>query len=320
MIIIWYRLIRRPNHTDGTLRRHPTRIDVRNEGKQRMSSDHMTGKVCVVTGASRGVGQETALGLARMGATVVAVARDPSRGAGAVTDIKARSGSDAVHLVVADLSSQAAIRELAGRLTEEYERLHVLVNNAGAVNMKRSVTVDGIETTFAVNHLAYFLLTGLLLPLLKASAPSRIVNVSSDAHTGGKIRFDDLQGEQRYNGWAAYSQSKLANVLFTYELARRLQGTGVTANCLHPGVIATGFGKNNAGWLGWGLRIAAPFMTKPAKGAETSIYLASSPEVEGLTGKYFQRCKEKPSSPASYDEVVAARLWQVSAEMTGIAS
>ena len=276
----------------------------------------MTGKVCVITGASRGIGMETALGLARLGATVVAIARDPTRGAAAVTAIKARSGSEAVHLMLADLSSQEAIRQLARELAEHYEQIHVLVNNAGAINMKRTVTVDGIETTWAVNHLAYFLLTNLLLPTLEASAPARIVNVSSDAHKGGTLNFDDLQGERRYSGWAAYSQSKLANVLFTYELARRLQ-RGVTANALHPGTVTTGFGKNNPGWFRWGITLAGLFMIKPAQGAETSIYLASSPEVEGVSGKYFEKCKETRSSPASYDEVAARRLWEISAEMTG---
>jgi NAD(P)-dependent dehydrogenase (short-subunit alcohol dehydrogenase family) len=276
----------------------------------------MTGKVCVITGASRGIGKETALGLARLGATVVAIARDPTRGAAAVTAIKARSGSEAVHLMLADLSSQEAIGRLARDLAERYEQIHVLVNNAGAINMKRTVTVDGIETTWAVNHLAYFLLTNLLLPMLEASAPARIVNVASDAHRRGTLNFDDLQGERHYSAWAAYSQSKLANVLFTYELARQLQ-RGVTANALHPGTVSTGFGKNNPGWLRWGITLAGLFMIKAARGAETSIYLASSPEVEGLSGKYFEKCKETRSSPASYDEVAARRLWDISAEMTG---
>ena len=279
----------------------------------------MTSKVCVVTGASQGIGKETALGLARLGATVVAIARDPTRGAAAVTDIKSRSGSEAVRLVLADLSSQEAIRQLARDLAAYYKRIHVLVNNAGAVNMERTVTVDGIETTWAVNHLAYFLLTNLLLPTLQAAVPARIVNVSSDAHRGGAIHFDDLQGERHYSGWSAYSQSKLANVLFTYELARRLGGTGVTANALHPGTVTTGFGKNNPGWLRWGITLAGLFMIKPAKGAETSIYLASSPEVEGVSGKYFYKCRETRSSPASYDEVIARNLWEISAEMTGLA-
>lgn len=279
-------------------------------------SGEMTDTVCVVTGASRGIGKETAFGLARLGATVLAVCRDPDRGAAAVTDIMARSGSDRVHLVLADLSSQAEIRRLADDLLRQYQRLDVLVNNAGAINMRRTLTVDGIETTWAVNHLAYFLLTSLLLPRLESSG-ARIVNVSSDAHRRGTIRFDDLEGEQSYGGHAAYGQSKLANVLFTYELARRLKG-GATANALHPGVISTGFGKNNRGWFRWGVTIAGVFMKKPAEGAETSIYLASSPAVEGVTGKYFVNCKETPSSPESYDRSVAERLWEVSAHMTGL--
>jgi NAD(P)-dependent dehydrogenase (short-subunit alcohol dehydrogenase family) len=278
----------------------------------------MAGKVCVVTGASRGIGRETALGLARLGATVVAVARDPTRGAAAVAEIRGRSANDDVHLALADLSSQAEIRNLARRLAEGYPRIDVLVNNAGAVNLKRTVTVDGIETTWAVNHLAYVLLTNLLLPVLQARPPARIANVSSDAHKGGRINFEDLQGERRYNGWSAYAQSKLANLLFTDELARRLEGTGVTVNAVHPGTVSTGFGKNNRGWLRWGMTLAGPFMLTAAQGAETVIYLASSPDVEGVSGKYFYKCNEVESSPASHDEAAAKRLWQLSAEMTGL--
>lgn len=278
----------------------------------------MTGRVCIVTGASNGIGRETALGLARTGATVIAVARNVERGNAAVSEIRTRSGNDAIHLAIADLSSQAAIRDLARDLRNQYPRIHVLVNNAGAINNQRTVTVDGIETTWAVNHLAYFLLTDLLLPTLRQSAPARIVNVSSEAHTGGSINFDDPQLEHGYSAWRAYNQSKLANIMFTYELARRVPAGEVTANALHPGTVATGFGKNNSGLLNLGLQLASPFMTKPDKGAETSIYLASSPEVEGVTGKYFEKCKEVRSAAQSYDEEAAKRLWQISAEMTGL--
>ncbi|PZR99363.1 MAG: short-chain dehydrogenase [Chloroflexi bacterium] len=279
----------------------------------------MRGKICMVTGANQGIGRETVAGLARLGTTVIAVARDSVRGEAAVEGIRAETGSHDVHLMLADLSSQAAVRDLARDFMQRYDRLHVLVNNAGAINTQYGTTIDGIETTFAVNHLAYFLLTNLLLPVLGASAPSRIVNVSSDAHRGGEIRFADLGRKSEYRGYQAYSQSKLANVLFTYELARRLENTSVTANCLHPGVVATGFGRNNSGFLRWGMRLTRPFLTKPARGAETSIYLASSPEMEGVTGEYFYKCQQTPSDPASYDEDLAGYLWDISVRMTGLA-
>lgn len=279
----------------------------------------MTGKTVLVTGASRGIGKAAAVGLAKLGATVGIVARDAARGATAADDIAAISGNRDVHLFLADLSVQAEVRRLAREVDEGFDRLDVLINNAGAINMARTVTADGIETTFAVNHLAYFLLTTLLLPLLEASAPSRIVNVSSSASKGSSIDFDDLQGERGYSGWRAYGQSKLANILFTEELARRLQGTGVTANCLHPGVIKTGFGKNDRSLTRLGLTLAGPFLASPEKGAETIIYLASSPEVEGITGKYFYRCREAAAPPASHDRLLASSLWEVSEQMTGAA-
>lgn len=277
----------------------------------------MTGKTVLVTGASRGIGKAAATGLAKLGAAVGIVARDAARGAAAVDDITAVSGNRDVHLFVADLSIQAEVRRLAHEVDDRLGRLDVLINNAGAVNMTRNVTADGIETTFAVNHLAYFLLTTLLLPLLEMSAPSRIVNVSSAAAKGAAIDFDDLQGEQRYSGWRAYAQSKLANILFTEELARRLEGTGVTANCLHPGVIRSGFGKNGRGLMRLGWILAGPFLASPEKGAETIVYLASSPEVAGVTGKYFYRCREASAPAAAHDRLLAASLWDVSEELTG---
>ncbi len=277
----------------------------------------MTGKTVLVTGASRGIGKAAATGLAKLGAAVGIVARDAARGAAAVDDITAVSGNRDVHLFVADLSIQAEVRRLAHEVDDRLGRLDVLINNAGAVNMTRNVTADGIETTFAVNHLAYFLLTTLLLPMLEASAPSRIVNVSSAAAKGAAIDFDDLQGEQRYSGWRAYAQSKLANILFTEELARRLEGTGVTANCLHPGVIRSGFGKNGRGLMRLGWILAGPFLASPEKGAETIVYLASSPEVAGVTGKYFYRCREASAPAAAHDRLLAASLWDVSEELTG---
>ncbi|MDQ2743794.1 MAG: SDR family oxidoreductase [Chloroflexota bacterium] len=281
-----------------------------------MHDTTMTGKVAVITGASQGIGKETALGLARMGATVGMVARDEARGRAAVEDVKAITGNGNVYLFLADLSSQEQIRRLAKEIGASFVRLDVLVNNAGALNLQRTVTMDGIETTFAVDHLAYFLLTALLLPMLESSAPSRIVNVASDAANGATIDFADLQGERKYSGWGAYGQSKLANILFTYELARRIEGTGVTANVLHPGVISSGFNRNNGFLMRLGMKAVSPFLAKPDKGAETSLYLATSPEVAGVSGKYFARCREATSPPVSHDETIARELWEVSERMT----
>ena len=281
----------------------------------------MKGRTCLITGASGGIGKETAVALATLGATVVMVSRDSERGKAALADVRRRSGgSNNVHLMLADLASLQAVRSLASEFQQGHQQLHVLVNNAGALNSKLSLTKDGFETTFGVNHLAHFLLTSLLLDLLKASAPSRIVNVSSSAHTRGAIDFDGLRGERKYAGIAAYSQSKLANVLFSNELARRLEGTGVTANSLHPGVIRSGFGHNNSGIWGalFGVfhAVARPFLLTPEQGAQTSIYLASSPDVEGVTGKYFAKSKQTQSSDRSHDTDLAQRLWQVSEELT----
>ena len=282
----------------------------------------MKGKTCVVTGATNGIGFVTALELARMGATVVMVCRDPARGEAVRARIASTAGNDAIDLLLADLSSLADVNRLADEIRTKYDRLDVLVNNAGAYNRSRAVSRDGYELTFAVNHLAYFALTHRLLDMLKASAPARIVNVSSAAHNGAQIRFDDLHAEQGYSGMRAYGQSKLANVLHAYELARRLEGNGVTANALHPGVVRTGFGKNNPGFVGtlFGVAqvIARPFYVSPEKGAETSIHLASSPEVEGVSGKYFVKCKAVASTPLSYDEPTAGRLWDVSEQLTAV--
>ncbi|HQR38681.1 MAG TPA: SDR family oxidoreductase [Blastocatellia bacterium] len=279
----------------------------------------MKNKVCVVTGANSGIGKETAVALAAKGATVVIVTRDAQKGAAAVADIVSRSGNTSVSFLAADLSSQAAIRTLAEEINAKLPRIDVLVNNAGAIIGERKLTVDGIETTFAVNHLGYFLLTHLLLDKLKASAPARIVNVASDAHRSGTINFDDLGGEKNYGSWAAYCQSKLANVMFTYELARRLEGSGVTANSLHPGVVATGFGKSGSGLMKFAVTVIRPFLISSAKGAETTIYLASSPEVEGVSGKYFDKCRAVSSTAASNDPAAARRLWEISEKLTGIA-
>ena len=284
-------------------------------------SSSLKGRTCLITGASGGIGKETAVALAKLGATVVMVSRDAERGEAALSDVRRRSGgSNDVHLMLADLASLQAVRDLASDFRQRHQQLHVLVNNAGAFNAQLALTKDGFEMTFGVNHLAHFLLTDLLLDLLKASAPARIINVSSSGHTRGTSAFDGLHGEGKYAGMAVYCQSKLANVLFTYELARRLASDGVTANCLHPGVIRSGFGRNNSGIWGALFRVfhtvARPFLLTSEQGAQTSIYLASSPEVEGVTGKYFAKSRQTQSSDLSHDTDLAQRLWQVSEEFT----
>jgi len=278
----------------------------------------MTGRTVLITGGTSGIGRATAIGLAGMGARVGITGRDIARTRAAAADIAAASGNPAVDPFPADMSSQAEVRRLASAVLAAYPRLDVLVNNVGGFWATRRVTADGLEHTFAVNHLAPFLLTDLLLGRLKASAPARIVTVSSAAQGMGKINFDDLQGERRYSGQQAYNQSKLANVLFTYELARRLDGTGVTATAVHPGVVRTGFAAEDPPPM-WKifLPLVRLFLKTPEKGAATSIYLASAAEVEGVTGKYFADSKPKTSSPASYDTAAAARLWQVSADLAG---
>jgi NAD(P)-dependent dehydrogenase (short-subunit alcohol dehydrogenase family) len=278
-----------------------------------MTND-MKGQTCVVTGASGGIGRETARALVGRGARVVLVCRDRAKGEAARAELGAGGGE--VDLELCDLSSQTEIRDLAGRLERGHPRLDVLVNNAGLILPARTTTADGLETTFATNHLGYFLLTTLLLDLLRASAPARVVNVASEAHRGAALDFDDLQAERSYSAWTAYGRSKLANVYFTYELAERLRGSGVTANCLHPGVVASGFGRGEPGPMRWIVTLARPFMTNEAKGAATSIYLASSPEVEGVTGKYFVRQREKRSSAVSYDVAARRRLWEASEALT----
>src|SRR3989442_755957 len=281
----------------------------------------MTDKVCIVTGATSGIGRVTALDLARRGAAVGLVCRDRGRGEEAVADLKRRTGNDAVDLFLADLSSQDAIRRVAAALLARYPAIHLLVNNAGVINLRHTTSVDGIETVFAVNHLAYFVLTLLLLERLKASAPARIVNVASDAHRFVRqINFDDLGYERGYKTMRVYGQSKLANILFTYELARRLEGSGVTVNCLHPGTVATGLGRNNGRIATLLTKLLAPFFRSPERGAATSIYLATSPEVEGVSGRYFADCREARSLPITHDVATARRLWDVSCRMTGIAA
>jgi NAD(P)-dependent dehydrogenase (short-subunit alcohol dehydrogenase family) len=279
----------------------------------------MAGKYVLVTGGTGGIGKATAAGLAELGARVGITGRDQDRAAAAAADIHAATGSRAVDIFAADMSAQAGVRRLADQVLDTYPRLDVLVNNVGGFWAHRHVTADGLEHTFALNHLAPFLLTNLLLDRLTASAPARIVTVSSGAHAQGRLDFNDLQGERNYSGQRAYSQSKLANVMFTYQLARRLEGIGVTATAAHPGVVATSFGtEDHAAQLGIMIRIARPFMKTPSQGALTPIYLASCPEAEGVTGQYFADRKPKTSSKASYDTAAAGRLWQASAALTGL--
>jgi NAD(P)-dependent dehydrogenase (short-subunit alcohol dehydrogenase family) len=290
----------------------------------------MRDKICLITGSNTGIGKETALGLAKLGATIVMVCRDREKGEAAAAEIQKRAQSPSVSLMVADLSVQSQIRRLAGDLREGRggappltggrARLDVLIHNAGVILPQRRLTADGIETQIAVNHLAPFLLTHLLLDVLEASAPSRIVVVASQVESRGTIRFDDLQSANGYSPLGAYFQSKLANVLFTYELARRLQGKKVTVNCLHPGVIATNLlsdymAKPRA--IGFLSKLTYP---GPEKGAKPSIRLASDPALEATTGKYFKEMVEAPTSKASYDLDTARRLWKASEELTGIPS
>jgi retinol dehydrogenase 14 len=277
----------------------------------------MAGKTVLITGGTGGIGRAAALGLAGMGARVGITGRDRARALEAAAAITRESGGPAVDVFVADMSSQAEVRRLAIGVLATYPRLDVLVNNVGGFCAHRHVTADGLEHTFALNHLAPFLLTNLLLDRLIASSPARVVTVSSGAHTMGKIDFDDLMGERNYSGSGAYNQSKLANVLFTYELARRLEGTGVTANAFHPGLTSTSFSAEDPA-LGLLVRIMRPFMRSPAKGADTAVYLASAPEVAGLSGRYFADRKARKSSQSSYDTGAAARLWQVSADLVGL--
>jgi|SRR5581483_2874522 len=278
----------------------------------------MAGKICMITGANSGIGKETALGLAKAGATVVMVSRNPSKGRRAQDEIKQLSGNPSIDLFLADLSSLQSVRQLAADFQQKYHQLHVLINNAGGVFTVRRLSVDGIEKTLAVNYLSVFLLTDLLLDTLKASAPARIINVSSDIHYSAQIDLDDLPMAKQYSTLKAYGRSKLALVLFTYELAKRLEGTGVTANCLHPGVVATNIWSQP---LPEFLRPLITLISKrfgiPAEeGAQTSLYLATSPEVAGVNGKYFEKCKEKSSARLSYDPVLQQRLWEISEELT----
>jgi NAD(P)-dependent dehydrogenase (short-subunit alcohol dehydrogenase family) len=286
--------------------------------QQQAAARPMEGRVCLVTGATGGIGLEAAKSLAAQGATLVLVGRDAGRGEAALQAVRTHAPGAQVELLLADLSKQRDVRALAEAFLARHARLHVLLNNAGALFDRRQVTEDGLEATFATNHLAYFLLTYLLRPTLEASGSARVVNVASDAHRRGRINLQDLQGERSFSGWGAYSNSKLANVLFTTELARRLRGTDVTANCLHPGVVRTGFAQGAQGLFGLFFKHAAPLLLTPERGAQTSIYLASSPEVEGVSGEYFKRCRRVRPSKSGQDAALAAQLWVKSAQLTGV--
>lgn len=273
----------------------------------------------MITGANSGIGKQTAIALAKMGATIIMVSRNQERGEKALEQIKNKAKSNKVELFLSDLADQDSIRDMVKKFKNKHDKLHVLINNAGLYLSKRSTTPEGYESTLAINHLGHFLLTYLLLDTLKASAPARIINIASEAHNFAKIDFDDMNMETKYRGVRAYANSKLYNILFTYELARRLESTGVTVNALHPGTVRTNFGKNNdEKLLKLLFKFFGLFMISAKKGARTSIYLASSPEVKNKTGKYYAKRKERKSSEISYDRSFQERLWQISENLTHI--
>jgi NAD(P)-dependent dehydrogenase (short-subunit alcohol dehydrogenase family) len=278
----------------------------------------MTGKTCVITGANTGIGKAAAESLAALGARIVMVCRNPEKAERARSDIASaaeRSGrGGSVELFIADLSSQAEVRRVAHDILAAHPKLDVLVNNAGLALNRRQLTVDGIEQTFAVNYLAYFMLAHLLLPALRAAGRARIINVASGAHAGGRLEFDNLQGERRYKNIAMYAASKLEDVMFTYALSRRLEGSGITVNTLHPGVVATEIWRQVAI-----LRVLSKwFMLSPEKGSRTTVYLAASPDVEGVSGKYFDKCKPAKTAKLSHDQALQEKLWSTSVAMTGV--
>ena len=276
----------------------------------------MTDRVCAVTGATSGIGRAVAFRLADLGATLVLAVRDPEKGEATRTAITERTGASA-DVIPLDLASLRSTRAFSERLTDRYPKLHVLVNNAGIFTRNRSVTEDGLESQFQVNYLGHFLLTHLLDDALRAGAPSRIVNVSSEAHQGAGIDFHDLQGQARYSGYGAYGQSKLAQILYTHELARQLAGTGITVNAVHPGVIHTNLGR---GEYPRAFDVVRHLLKGPDKGARTPVYVATSPALEGVTGRYFKDSREARSSPESYDDAAARRLWEVSLRLAGLGS
>jgi retinol dehydrogenase-12 len=280
----------------------------------------MQGKICLITGATSGIGKATALGLAKLGAHTVIVGRDEARTHAVVEWLIQESANNQVDFLLADCSSLAEVRRLADEVKRKYQKLDVLINNAGALFVQRELTIDGFERTWALNHLAYVLLTHELLEPLTAAESARIVNVASIAHRSAILDFDNLQGEKSYGGMPNYRISKLANVMFTYALARRLKDTGITVNSLHPGVVATNFGQNNSGWLKLLICAVRPFLISADKGAKTSIYLAVSDEVKGVTGQYFSDCRPVRSTDLSLDETKQEKLWEISAQQAGIAA
>jgi NAD(P)-dependent dehydrogenase (short-subunit alcohol dehydrogenase family) len=284
-----------------------------------MMTTNMTGKTVLITGATNGIGKIAAIELARMGASVSIVARNRSKGLVVLEEITRETNNVQTELFIADLSSMADVRKLAQEFTAKHATLDVLLNNAGAFYSERKLSADGLEMTFALNHMSYFLLTNLLLPTLKATANARVVSVSSAAHFQGKLDFANLQGEQKFSGWKAYGDSKLENVLFTFALARRLAGSSVTANCLHPGFVKTGFADGNSGWFSTVFGIVKNlFAISVEEGAKTMIHLAASPEVAGVTGKYFDKSKAVASSAASLDQAVQEQLWAHSEKLAGL--
>ncbi|MBJ6761544.1 SDR family oxidoreductase [Myxococcaceae bacterium JPH2] len=282
------------------------------------AQNRLDGKVCLITGATGGIGLETAKALARLGATTLLVGRDPGRTQAAVAAVREAAPGATVESFLADLSSLQSVRDLASAVRARTSRLDVLINNAGLIHDRRQVTVDGFEATLAINHLAPFLLTNLLLDLLRASPSARVINVSSQGHRLARLDFDDLQSTRGYDGIRVYGNSKLANILFTHALAKRLKGSRVTTNALHPGVVRTGFGLNSQGFFKHLIKLGAPFMLSAERGARTSVYLASSPEVADVSGQYFIKCRPVKASSAARDDALAERLWQVSAQLTGV--
>lgn len=277
----------------------------------------MAGRICAITGASSGLGLQTALALARMGATVALLCRSTERGERAREQIQAATGNADLHVVACDHANLDSVRAAAGELLARFDALHVLVNNAGLMLMQRRITVDGLEETFQVNHLSAFALTALLRERLAASAPARVITVSSIAHRAARLDFADLQSTRLYDGLYVYGRSKLANVLFTYELARRLEGTGVTANTLHPGLVRTGFGHNNGPAMRAFMMLSQlpPLAVSARRGARTQVWLASAPALQDRSGHYFVRCRARRSSRVSYDQDAQRRLWEASEEL-----
>ena len=275
----------------------------------------MKNQVCVVTGANSGIGEETALSLAKLGATVILLCRNYERGNITLKNIISESNNKNVELMLCDLSSQNSIFDFTSKFKNKYDRLNVLINNAGILLNKRTISVDGIENTFAINHLGPFILTNSLLNLLKSSSPSRIINVSSSAHYRANFDIDNLQGEKKYSSFDAYCKSKLYNVLFTYELSRKLAGSNVTVNCLHPGFIPTNLFANSSFFYKAIVKILSPILIDAKSGSKTSTYLATSKDVENITGKYFVKCKPKKSSKISYDKSTSKNLWNISEKL-----